>query len=139
MSGPIVPVSPPVVSRRGPADERIVEVPATLLFGPQSCAVPDPAAAAAALQPVLNLLGPGAVVHVSGRSAPVGPGDGVELSTCRAQRAVELLLAAGAPPAAIGMVRGDGDLLDPPGPADPQRLVGLRRVVFTVVTPQVQR
>jgi len=133
LAGPVVDVPEPVAPYRGPDGADVVEVPATLLFGPDSCMVPDPAAATAALEPVLELLGSGtAVVHVSGRTAPVGPGDGRELSLCRAQRAVQLLRAAGVPASAIGRVTGDGHLLDPPRETGAD-LAGLRRVVFTVV------
>lgn len=133
LTGPVVDVPKPAPPYRGPDGADIVEVPATLLFGPDSCVVPDPAAATAALEPVLELLRSGsAIVQVSGRTAPVGPGDGRELSLCRAQRAVQLLRAAGVPASAIGHVTGDGHLLDPPRETGAD-LAGLRRVVFTVV------
>lgn len=138
LDGPVIEIPEPVPPYRAPGGERVVEVPAPLLFGPDSCAVPDPGAATATLRSVVELLGPGAVVHISGRTAPVGNGDGVELARCRAERAAELLRSMGVAPTAIGDVRGDGHLLDTPGSDDPQRLAALRRVVFTVVTPQDQ-
>lgn len=132
LPGPVVNVPATATPGPGLRGEEVVEVPAALLFDPDSCAVPDPVAATAALAPVLERLrSSGDVVHVSGRTAPVGAGDGRELSLCRAERAVALLLAAGVPSGAIGSVTGDGHLLDPPGAAG---LAGLRRVVFTVVS-----
>ncbi len=125
----------------GPDTDQVISVPATLLFAPDSCEIDDRAAAAAVLaSPAGQLRAGGAVVSISGRTAPVGPGTGVELSECRAQATAELLRAdLDVPSGAIGEIRGDGSLLDPPsasrdatGRFDPTSLPGLRRVVLTV-------
>jgi hypothetical protein len=116
-----------------------VEVPSAVLFAPDTCALLDPAAANAALLPLVDLLDTGQhAVAVSGRTAPVG-GDGIALSTCRAQAAADLLLTL-APGTVFAEIRGDGSLLDPPsasqgpdGRIDPARLAALRRVVFTLI------
>ena len=100
----------------------------------------DKASALTALEPVASRLRDGrATVAISGRTAPVGPGDGRELATCRAHAAADVLRSLNVPQLAITAVRGDGDLLDPPGAAldprgrpDSARLAALRRVVFII-------
>jgi hypothetical protein len=74
---------------------------------------------------------------VSGRTAPVGPGDGVDLAACRARAIADLLVADGVPRSALTRVAGDGSLADPPaasrdaaGRPDPRTYPGLRRVVL---------
>ncbi|TWF80304.1 hypothetical protein FHX44_116247 [Pseudonocardia hierapolitana] len=137
---PVVAV-PAVSSSRGPDGVERVEMPAPALFAPDSCALADPAAAQGVLAPVAaRVTSGGFAVSISGRTAPVGPGDGIELSTCRAHAAADLLRRLGVPAHAITEIRGDGALLDPPdaafdeaGSPDPTRLAALRRVVFTLV------
>lgn len=125
---PVVPV--PVVSTTpGPGATEVVEVPAPLLFQPDRCDLRSDADPAAALAPLVERLRSGRwSVRISGRTAPVGRGDGTVLSACRAGRAADLLLGLGVPPSAVVEVRGDGATLDPPT-AD---LAALRRVVFTL-------
>lgn len=53
-------------------------------------------------------------VAISGRTAPVEPGSGVQLAECRARAPADLLLPLEVPASSITDVRGDGDLLDPP-------------------------
>jgi OOP family OmpA-OmpF porin len=143
VSGLVVPTVdvPAVSSTAGPGGQESITVPAALLFGPDSCEIPDRSAARALLEPVAARLRSGAwVVSVSGRTAPAG-GTGVPLAECRAHAAADMLRTdLGVPSAAIADVRGDGSLLDPPvaaldeeGRLDPTRLAALRRVVFTLV------
>jgi hypothetical protein len=146
LTPPVVPV-PAVTTARAPDGVERVEVPASVLFAPDSCALTDPATARTDLAPVADRLASGAfAISISGRTAPVGPGDGVELATCRARAAAELLQQLGVPAHAIAEVRGDGTLLDPPdaaldesGRPDPTRLAALRRVVFILVPQEVTR
>lgn len=136
---PVVEV-PSVTTTPGPAGTTTVSVPAALLFGPDSCAVLGAAETANVLEPLLERLrGGGVTVSISGRTAPVGPGDGVGLAACRAHRAADLLRSLGVPETAIAGIRGDGSLRDPSSAArdeqgrlDPTKLAALRRVVFTV-------
>lgn len=144
LSPPVVAV-PSVATTRGTDGTETVEVPAPLLFGPDDCTVPDRVAAAAVLAPVaVRLRAGGVTVAISGRTAPVGPGDGVALATCRAHAAADLLRSLGVPAGAVTAVRGDGRLLDPPdagldghGRPDPARLGALRRVIFTLTPEEV--
>lgn len=142
LAQPLVPV-PAVSTSRGPDGTETVQVPARLLFGPDSCALVDPAGVAAVIGPLADRIRDGRFsVTISGRTAPVG-GPGIELSTCRARAAESLLYDHGVPADAVTEVRGDGSLLDPPGASrdaagdlDPGTLSALRRVVFTLVPVQ---
>ncbi|MGD9988028.1 hypothetical protein [Pseudonocardia sp.] len=139
---PVVPV-PRAATTHGPGGIDTVSVPAPLLFRANSCDLVDVEAARAVVAPIADRLRLGGwTVSVSGRTAPVGPGDGVELATCRAGAAADLLRALRVPESAIGEVRGDGSLADPPGAGlgadgrpDPAALAALRRVLFTL-TPK---
>ena len=139
LTPPVVDV-PTVRTTRGVDGDTTVEVPSAVLFGPDSCTFYDRAAARTVLEPLATQLRDGqATVAISGRTAPVGSGTGIELAGCRARAAADLLRELGVPDTALSSVRGDGSLLDPPtaaldahGHLDPTRLAALRRVVFTL-------
>ncbi|MEQ3549086.1 hypothetical protein WIS52_01275 [Pseudonocardia nematodicida] len=144
---PPVPPLPVVTTAGGSGGGPVTwEVPAPLLFRPDSCALLDPAAATRLLTPLVEQLAgqpDHRTVSVSGRAAPVGTGDGIALSRCRAEAAAGILRDAGVPDSAIGEVRGDGSALDPPeasqgpdGRPDPAKLAALRRVVFTLTSTE---
>jgi len=144
---PVSSLDPPVVAVPAPVTTGdTVSVPTSVLFGPDSCALVDRAAALDVLAPIGARLRTGAItVAISGRTAPVGPGDGLELSACRARAAAALLHDLDVPDRAVTSARGDGDLLDPPaasrdarGVLDRDKLAALRRVVFTL-TPTKER
>jgi len=144
---PVVDV-PTVTTTPGPAGVETVSVPTPLLFAPDSCELLDGGVAAAVLEPLAARLRHGAfTVSISGRTAPVGPGDGVELASCRANAAADLLLGTlDVPGTAISEIRGDGSLLDPlsasrddNGRLDPTKLAALRRVVFTLIPAKESR
>lgn len=134
--GPVVPVDR-VRTVATPAGGQEVSLPSSVLFVPGSCALRDRAAAAAVVDDVVARLRAGATAAVSGRTAPVGPGDGVDLATCRAGAVADLIVDGGAPRTALTRVAGDGSLADPPsasrdaeGRPDPRTYPGLRRVVL---------
>lgn len=139
--GPVLPVER-ASTRATVAGGVELSLPSSVLFVAGSCALRDPAAAASLLAGVADRLRTGTgTASVSGRTAPVGPGDGVELATCRARAVAGLLLGAGAPAAALTRIAGDGSLADPPsasrdneGRPDLRTYPSLRRVVV-VLTP----
>ena len=140
LATPVVTV-PAETTTSGPDGVTSVTVPAPLLFAPDRCDPLAPGTVMTVLAPVAALLRSGSwTVAVSGRTAPVGPGNGAALATCRADRAADVLRSAfGIPPQQITDVRGDGSRLDPPsasldarGRLDPTKLAALRRVVFTL-------
>ncbi|MFC5061543.1 hypothetical protein [Actinomycetospora atypica] len=139
--GPVVAV-PQVTSVAGPSSTEI-SLPSNLLFAPDSCTLLDPAGATVLLRGAAGRLRSAAdTATISGRTAPAGPGDGVELATCRAAAVAGLLRSSGVPDTAITAVRGDGTRADPPaasrtpdGVLDPARFPALRRVVLTL-TPK---
>lgn len=141
VSGVDTPVvaSLPVTTAPGPGGD-VWSVPAALLFRPNTCAPAERQAVARVLGPLADRLRTGGSrVTISGRTAPVGPGDGRDLARCRAEQAARILRGLGVPDGAIGDVRGDGSTADPPsasrdaqGRIDASKLAALRRVVFTV-------
>jgi len=138
---PAVVAVPAITTTPGPRGAVTVSVPSPLLFAPDSCKLVDQTAAGRMLKALAVRLRSGRyTVSISGRTAPVGPGDGVRLATCRAHAAADLLRALGVPATAITKVRGDGSRLDLPsashhadGRLDRSKLAALRRVVFTVI------
>ncbi|NMO91127.1 hypothetical protein [Actinomycetospora sp. TBRC 11914] len=141
IAGPVVPV-PQATTVRGPAGGVEVSLPSSVLFVAGSCVLRDQVAAGALLRIVVGRLQLGASVAISGRTAPVGPGDGVSLATCRAQAVADLLYGQGVPRTAVTRVAGDGSLADPPsashdaaGQPDPTTWPALRRVVLTLTSP----
>lgn len=138
LQGPVVAV-PRAHTRATPDGGEEISLPSSVLFGPGSCAFRDPAGASGMLAEVALRLRRGSTATVSGRTAPVGPGDGVDLATCRARAVADLLLAGGAPATALTRITGDGAAADPPGASrdatghpDPSTYPGLRRVVLVV-------
>jgi hypothetical protein len=145
---PVSVLRPPIVApqlittTQGMEGQETITVPAPLLFLPDRCELldGDGDGAARLLAPMAGRLRAGGVtVTISGRTAPIGPGDGRALGTCRAHAAADLLFALGVPHGAVTEIRGDGSLLDPPsasrdahGRVDSIKLAALRRVVFTL-------
>jgi outer membrane protein OmpA-like peptidoglycan-associated protein len=138
--GPVVAV-PGVGTTPAPQGGQEVSLPTSVLFVAGSCALRDRAGAAGAVVAVVTQARAGWTVAVSGRTAPVGPGDGVDLATCRARAVADLLVAAGAPGGALTRVAGDGAVdppqasRDPAGRSDPTTYPALRRVVLTLSPP----
>jgi outer membrane protein OmpA-like peptidoglycan-associated protein len=91
--------------------ERTLRVPSVLLFPPNSAALDD--GADVALQPivdeVLNGRGTTVITEISGHTADVDAGDGVELSQRRARAVARRLVQLGVPTALIMRVVGRGE------------------------------
>jgi outer membrane protein OmpA-like peptidoglycan-associated protein len=136
LPGPVVPV-PRTGTHPTPGGGSEVSLPSAVLFLPGSCARRDRAAAQAVVEGAAEQLRSGSTASVSGRTAPVGPGDGIGLASCRADAVADLLIGVGVPRSALTRVAGDGSLADPPsasrdarGRPDPTTYPGLRRVVL---------
>jgi outer membrane protein OmpA-like peptidoglycan-associated protein len=108
---PVVPLPRVIFVPQKRRCERTLRVPSVLLFGPNSAALDDDADAA--LRPivdeVVNGRGTTVITEISGHTADVDAGDGIELSRRRAKAVARRLEELGVPAGLIKRVVGRGE------------------------------